>query len=93
MTYDMTYLVGSYGICDDICGGSYGITAHVMICITHDISFLICAAAMEFFFVFFDRFPYWLFLIEIFFTIFSSFSLMAFPYWLFVFFGFSLLAF
>jgi len=53
MTYDMTYLVGSYGICDDICGGSYGITGHVMICISYDISFLICPAAMEIFFTIF----------------------------------------
>jgi len=39
MTYDMTYLVGGVDICDDICGRSYGITGHVMICISYDISF------------------------------------------------------
>jgi len=65
--------VGSYGICNDISVGSYGITVHVMICITHDISFLICISAMEIFFTIFSSFS-----LVAFFTIFSSFSLVVF---------------
>ena len=88
LTYDMTYLVGGVDICDDICGGRHGITAHVMICISYDISFWYVQPPWKFFFVFFQAFPYWLFLMEIFFVFFQ-----AFPYWLFVIFRFSLLAF
>jgi hypothetical protein len=56
LTYDMTYLEGGVDICDDICGRSYGITGHVMICISHDISKMICPAAMEIFFCIFSSF-------------------------------------